>query len=191
MLGPYGFNAYKDHNPLPPICLTNPTTLCLSFQLRITLLIVQVQSWFSTNSDNCWRNLKACGFQICGLPNPKEYTMTRTTHNILHTPLKKKVEKSLANEITWRLVLEPHSTQKHISTNLQKLKWVWPSMNRFTMFFVQTSTRLQRMHLKLTKHGRFCKHKQPTPYQTHVELKDNSIVWTLSMKSLKDLMLIL
>ena len=32
------------------------------------------------------------------------------------------------------------------------------------------------MHLKITKHGRFCKQKQPTPYQTHVELKDNSNV---------------
>ena len=30
------------------------------------------------------------------------------------------------------------------------------------------------MHLKLTKHGRFCKQKQPTPYQTHDELKYNS-----------------
>ena len=32
------------------------------------------------------------------------------------------------------------------------------------------------MHLKLAKHGRFCKQKQPTPYQTHDELKDNSSI---------------
>ena len=48
-------------------------------------------------------------------------------------------------------------------------------MNRFRMFFVKPPYDLQRMHLKLTKHGRFCKQKQLTPYQTHIESKDNSI----------------
>ena len=33
---------------------------------------------------------------------------------------------------------------------------------------------LKHMHLKLAKHEKFCKQKQPTPYQTHDELKDNS-----------------
>ena len=30
------------------------------------------------------------------------------------------------------------------------------------------------MHLKLAKQRKFCKQKQPTPYQTHDELNDNS-----------------
>ena len=33
---------------------------------------------------------------------------------------------------------------------------------------------LQRMHLKVTKHGRFCKQKNQLPTKTHDELKDNS-----------------
>ena len=33
-----------------------------------------------------------------------------------------------------------------------------------------------RVKLILAPHGRFSKQKQPTPYQTHVELKDNSNV---------------
>jgi hypothetical protein len=48
-------------------------------------------------------------------------------------------------------------------------------MNRYKMFFVQTSTLPPRMHHKLTKHGRFCKQNNQLPTKTHVELKDNSI----------------
>ena len=33
-------------------------------------------------------------------------------------------------------------------------KWVWPSMNRCRLFFVQTSTLPSRMHHKRTEHGR-------------------------------------
>jgi hypothetical protein len=58
-------------------------------------------------------------------------------------------------------------------------KWVWPSMNRYRMFFVQTSTIPPCMHQKLTKHGRFCKQNNQLPTKSHVELKDNSIVHNL------------
>ena len=42
------------------------------------------------------------------------------------------------------------------------------------MFFVRTFTRLQNMHLNLTKHGRFCKQNNELPTKSHDELKDNS-----------------
>ena len=42
------------------------------------------------------------------------------------------------------------------------------------MFFVQTSTRPPNMHLKLTKHGRFCKQNNQLPTESYDELKDNS-----------------
>ena len=54
------------------------------------------------------------------------------------------------------------------------VKWVWSSMNRYRMFFVQTSTRPPNMHLKLTKHGRFCKQNNQLPTESNNELKDNS-----------------
>jgi hypothetical protein len=47
-------------------------------------------------------------------------------------------------------------------------------MNRYRMFFVQTSTPPLRMHQKLTKHGRFYKQNNQLPTKSHVELKDNS-----------------
>jgi hypothetical protein len=53
---------------------------------------------------------------------------------------------------------------------------VWPSMNQYKMFFVQTSTLPPRTHQKLTKHGRFCKQNNQLPNQSHVELEDNSNV---------------
>jgi hypothetical protein len=49
-------------------------------------------------------------------------------------------------------------------------------MNRYRMFFVQTSTLPPRMHHKLTKHGRFCKQNNQLPTKSHVEFKDNSII---------------
>jgi hypothetical protein len=48
-------------------------------------------------------------------------------------------------------------------------------MNRYRMFYIQTSTSPPRMHHKLTKHGKFCKQNNQLPTKTHVELKDNSI----------------
>ena len=49
-------------------------------------------------------------------------------------------------------------------------------MNRYIMFFVQTSTRPPNMHLKLTKHGRFYKQNNELPTKSHNELKDISNV---------------
>jgi hypothetical protein len=49
-------------------------------------------------------------------------------------------------------------------------------MNRYRIFYLQTSTLPPRMHHKLTKHGRFCKQNNHLPTKTHVELKDNSIM---------------
>jgi hypothetical protein len=34
-------------------------------------------------------------------------------------------------------------------------KWVWPSLNWCTMFFVQTSTLTPSMNLELTEHGKY------------------------------------
>jgi hypothetical protein len=48
-------------------------------------------------------------------------------------------------------------------------------MNRYRMFFVQTSTLPPRMHQELTKHGRFYNQNNQLPTKSHVELKDNSI----------------
>ena len=59
---------------------------------------------------------------------------------------------------------------------LQLLKWVWPLMNRYRRFFVQTSTRPPNMHLNLTKHGKFCKQTNQLLTKSHDELKDNCIV---------------
>ena len=47
-------------------------------------------------------------------------------------------------------------------------------MNRYRMFFVQTSTRPPNMHLKLTKHGKFYKQNNQLPTKSHDEFKDNS-----------------
>ena len=48
-------------------------------------------------------------------------------------------------------------------------------MNRYRMFFVQTSTLPPRTHQKLTKHGKFCKQNNQIPTKSHAELEDNSI----------------
>ena len=47
-------------------------------------------------------------------------------------------------------------------------------MNRYRMLFVQTSTRPPNMHLKLTKHGSFCKQNNQLLNKSHDELEDNS-----------------
>ena len=49
-------------------------------------------------------------------------------------------------------------------------------MHRYRMLFVQTSTRPPNMHLKLTKHEKFCKQNNQLPTQSHGELEDNSKV---------------
>jgi hypothetical protein len=63
--------------------------------------------------------------------------------------------------------------QTHFSTSLKPL---WSFMNRYRMFFVQTSTIPPRMHQKLSKHGKFCKQNNQLPTKSHVELKDNSTI---------------
>ena len=56
--------------------------------------------------------------------------------------------------------VEPRATNfgsLRVKLNLAPLgmpKWVWPSMNRDKMFFIQTSTIPPSMHRKLTEHGR-------------------------------------
>ena len=52
-------------------------------------------------------------------------------------------------------------------------------MNRYRMFFVQTSTLPPRMHQKLTKHGKFCKQNNQLPTKSHEELNDNSNVFQM------------
>ena len=49
------------------------------------------------------------------------------------------------------------SRAKHMLAPLGMPKWVWPSMNQYKVFFVQTSTLLPlSIHQKFTKHGRCC-----------------------------------
>jgi hypothetical protein len=72
--------------------------------------------------------------------------------------------------------------QTHFLACQEVLKWVWPFMNRYRMFYLQTSTLPPRMHHKLTKHGRLCKQNNQLPTKTHVELKDNSIMYTLMLE---------
>jgi hypothetical protein len=55
-------------------------------------------------------------------------------------------------------------------------KRIWPSMNQYRIFFVQTSTLPPCMHQKLTKHGRFCKQNNQLPTRSHDELEDNDFV---------------
>ena len=66
-----------------------------------------------------------------------------------------------------------YPTPPNLASELDKCNARWG--------YLGTSHDLQRMHLKLTKHGRFCKQKQLSPYQTHVELKDNSNVDNLKL----------
>jgi hypothetical protein len=85
---------------------------------------------------------------------------------------------------TWRLCLNLNEGPTYFSSLRAKLilallgmpKWVWPLMNQYRMFFVQTSTPPPRMHQKLTKHGKFCKQNNQLPTKSHDELKDNSII---------------
>jgi len=69
---------------------------------------------------------------------------------------------------------ESVSNNYNNNLTISALKWVWPSMNQFRMFFMQTATPPPRMHQKLTKHGKFCKQNNQLPTKTRVELKDNS-----------------
>ena len=77
---------------------------------------------------------------------------------------------------SWLLVGSWLFCLQNLSATHAVLKWVWPSMDRYRMFFVQTSTLPPNMHLKLTKHGRFCKQNNQLPTKSHDESKDNSIV---------------
>ena len=54
-------------------------------------------------------------------------------------------------------------------------KWVWLSMNRFRVFFVEISTLPPSMHSKLTQYGRCNLQNNQLRTKTHVELGDNYI----------------
>ena len=45
--------------------------------------------------------------------------------------------------------------------------------NRYRMFFIQTSTLTPNVHLKSTKHEKFCMQNNQLPFNTQVELIDN------------------
>ena len=49
-------------------------------------------------------------------------------------------------------------------------------MNRYSKFFVQTSTLSPNMYLNLTKHGRFHKQSNQLPTKSHHELGLNEII---------------
>ena len=63
---------------------------------------------------------------------------------------------------------------KLISAPLDTPKWVWPSMNRYRMFFDQTITLPPNMHHKLTEHERCWMRNIWFPTKSHVESDDNS-----------------
>jgi hypothetical protein len=46
-------------------------------------------------------------------------------------------------------------------------------MNRYGMFYVQTSTLLPSMHQKLAKHGMWCMQNSQLSSKTHVEFEHN------------------
>ena len=52
------------------------------------------------------------------------------------------------------------------------------------MFFVQTSTQPPNMHLKLTKHGKFCNQNNQLPTKSRDELEDNSNIRNVLVTSL-------
>ena len=53
------------------------------------------------------------------------------------------------------------------------VKWVWPPVSQYRMFFVHTST--SNMDSKLTKHGKFCLQINRLQTKTPVEPNDKSI----------------
>ena len=56
-------------------------------------------------------------------------------------------------------------------------KWIRPSMNRYGIFFVQTSTLPHpSMRCKHAKHGRCCMQDHELPTRSHVEFEDTSVV---------------
>jgi hypothetical protein len=59
-----------------------------------------------------------------------------------------------------------------------ELEWVWPFMNRYRMFFVQTSTLPLPlcMHQKLTTHGRFCKQNNQLPTKNSLLCHNKNLV---------------
>ena len=64
---------------------------------------------------------------------------------------------------------------KLIFALLGRPTWVWPSMDRYRMYFSCTSTLHPTMHQKHTKHGRCCMQTNQLPTTSHVELENNSI----------------
>jgi len=60
-------------------------------------------------------------------------------------------------EFEWRATYFGSLTTKVILAPLGMPKWVWPSMNRYRMFFIQPSTILPSMHQKLGKWKSACK----------------------------------
>ena len=67
----------------------------------------------------------------------------------------------------------PIKSHDELEDNSNILKWFWPSVNRYRMFFVQTSTRLPNMYQKLITHGDFCKQNNQLPTKSHDVLEDN------------------
>ena len=59
-------------------------------------------------------------------------------------------------DIGWRATYFGLLRAKLILAPLGMPKWVWPSMNWYRTFFVQTSTLPPSMHQKHTEHGRCC-----------------------------------
>ena len=52
------------------------------------------------------------------------------------------------------------------------LKWVWPHWTNIECSLFKPPHNLQHMHIKLTKHGRFCKQNNQIPTKSHDELED-------------------
>ena len=53
-------------------------------------------------------------------------------------------------------------------------KWLWPSMIRYGMFFIWTSTLTTSKHaLKHAEHGRCCIHNNQLLTRSRIELEDN------------------
>jgi hypothetical protein len=80
-------------------------------------------------------------------------------------------------ESGWRATHFGLLKAKLILSTFWHAKWVSTSMNRYRMFFVQTSRLLPpSTHWKLTKHGRSFMQNNKLQTRSHTELKDNSII---------------
>ena len=81
-------------------------------------------------------------------------------------------------ESEWRATYFRSFRAKLMLAPLGMAKWVWPLMDRYRMFFIQSSTLPLSVHQKFTEHERCCMQNYLLLTKTQVELKGN---WNTSL----------